>query len=76
MTDTATSRVEEEKDLKVRIPVRHHLRLHSIKVLTGKQISEAITEALDAYFAEREVELLKVPSTMTTTAEETRLRTS
>ena len=38
MTDAATSRVEEEKDLKVRIPVRHHLRLHSIKVLTGKQI--------------------------------------
>ena len=42
-----------EKELKVKIPVRHHLRLHSIKVLYGKHISDCITEALDAYFAEK-----------------------
>jgi hypothetical protein len=35
----------------VKIPVSHHIKLHSMKVLTGKQISDAITEALDAYFA-------------------------
>lgn len=40
-----------EKEVKVKIPVSHHIRLHSMKVLTGKQISDAITEALDAYFA-------------------------
>jgi hypothetical protein len=39
------------KEVKVKIPVSHHIRLHSMKVLTGKQISDAITEALDAYFA-------------------------
>ena len=39
-----------EKEVKVKIPVSHHIRLHSMKVLTGKQISDAITEALDAYF--------------------------
>ena len=41
------------KEVKVKIPVSHHIKLHSMKVLTGKQISDAITEALDAYFAAR-----------------------
>ena len=39
------------KEVKVRIPVGHHVRLHSMRVLTGKGISDAVTEALDAYFA-------------------------
>jgi hypothetical protein len=42
--------------VKVKIPVSHHIKLHSMKVLTGKQISDAITEALDAYFASRAFE--------------------
>ncbi|HET6403900.1 MAG TPA: hypothetical protein VFH78_04585 [Candidatus Thermoplasmatota archaeon] len=44
------------KEVKVKIPVAHHIKLHSMKVLTGKQISDAITEALDAYFASQRVE--------------------
>lgn len=44
------------KEVKVKIPVGHHIKLHSMKVLTGKQISDAITEALDAYFAAQRVE--------------------
>ena len=44
------------KEVKVKIPVSHHIKLHSMKVLTGKQISDAITEALDAYFAAQRVE--------------------
>ena len=44
------------KEVKVKIPVSHHIKLHSMKVLTGKQISDAITEALDVYFATRGVE--------------------
>ena len=39
------------KDVKVRIPLEHHLKLHSLKVLTGKQISEVVSDALTAYFA-------------------------
>ena len=39
------------KEVKVKIPVGHHVKLHSMKVLTGKQISDAVTEALDLYFA-------------------------
>src|SRR5688500_9600502 len=44
------------KEVKVKIPVTHHIKLHSMKVLTGKQISDAITEALDAYFSSRAYE--------------------
>jgi len=44
------------KEVKVKIPVSHHIKLHSMKVLTGKQISDAITEALDAYFAAQSVD--------------------
>ena len=45
--------IARAKEVKVKIPVSHHIKLHSMKVLTGKQISDAITEALDAYFAAR-----------------------
>ena len=43
------------KEVKVKIPVGHHVKLHSMKVLTGKQISDAVTEALDLYFASHPV---------------------
>jgi len=46
------------KEVKVKIPVSHHIKLHSMKVLTGKQISDAITEALDAYFATQRIDEL------------------
>lgn len=42
---------DREKEVKVKIPVSYHVRLHSMKVLTGKPISDAVTEALEAYFA-------------------------
>ena len=41
---------EGVKELKVRIPVEQHLQLHGLKVMTGKQISDAVTEALESYF--------------------------
>lgn len=44
------------KEVKVKIPVGHHVKLHSIKVLTGKAISDAVTEALDAYFATHRID--------------------
>lgn len=44
----------EAKDLKVRIPVDQHVRLHAMRVMTGKGISDAVIEALDAYFAEHQ----------------------
>ena len=38
------------KEVKVRIPVQHHVRLLTLKVLTGLQISDAVAKALDDYF--------------------------
>ncbi|MFA5861502.1 MAG: hypothetical protein WDA16_07390 [Candidatus Thermoplasmatota archaeon] len=38
------------KELKVNIPVKYHLQLHSFKVMEGRQIHGVVQEALDAYF--------------------------
>lgn len=46
----------ERRSLKVKIPADYHTKLHSIKVLTGKTISSAITEALREYLDEVEVD--------------------
>lgn len=42
--------LSREKEVKVKIPMSHHVRLHSMKVLTGRPISDTVTAALDAYF--------------------------
>jgi hypothetical protein len=39
------------KELKVNIPVKYHLQLHSLKVMEGRQIHGVVQEALDKYFA-------------------------
>ncbi|HVM44512.1 MAG TPA: hypothetical protein VM582_01150 [Candidatus Thermoplasmatota archaeon] len=39
------------KELKVNIPVKYHLQLHSMKVVEGRQIHGVVQEALDRYFA-------------------------
>lgn len=38
------------KEVKVKIPMSYHVRLHSVKVLTGRPISDTVAEALEAYF--------------------------
>lgn len=38
------------REMKVRIPSDYYMKLHSLKLLTGTQISEAVTEALQLYF--------------------------
>lgn len=42
--------MDREKEVKIKIPLTYHVKLHSMKVLTGKQISDTVTEALEAYF--------------------------
>jgi hypothetical protein len=42
--------MERVKEVKVKIPINYHIKLHSMKVLTGKPISDTVTEALEAYF--------------------------
>lgn len=39
-----------EKEIKVRIPLPYHIKLHTIKVLHGQSISSTVRLALDAYF--------------------------
>lgn len=50
--------LDRVKEVKVKIPVTYHVKLHSMKVLTGKQISDAVTEALEFYFQHKRSETL------------------
>jgi hypothetical protein len=38
------------KELRVKIGVEYHLKLHALKLLKGKRMSEAVEEALEHYF--------------------------
>ena len=38
------------KELRVKIGVEYHLKLHALKLLRGKRMSEAVEEALEHYF--------------------------
>ena len=42
---------DDRREIKVKLPESYLVRLHSIKILTGKQMGEAVTEALEAYFS-------------------------
>ncbi|MGQ0535012.1 MAG: hypothetical protein ACT4PT_02960 [Methanobacteriota archaeon] len=38
-----------EKELKVKIPVEYHIKLHTVKVLRGQTISDTVKAALGSY---------------------------
>lgn len=38
------------KSIKVKIPIRQHIRLHALKLFTENNISEVVEKALDHYF--------------------------
>ena len=40
----------DTKELRVKIDVSYHLKLHALKLLRNKKMSDAIEEALDYYF--------------------------
>lgn len=48
-------RLDEETEIKVKVPKRYQLALHELKVVTGKQISTTVTEAIEMYFRELDV---------------------
>lgn len=48
---------ENRKSIKISLPVRHHIRLHTGRVLRSEGISETVERALDAHFARLEAEL-------------------
>ena len=44
------AKLDERREVKVRIPVAFLIKLHGIKLLNGRGISETVTEALAMYF--------------------------
>lgn len=47
------------KEVKVKLPVRHLLKLHYMKLTSGRTFSDVITHALQEYFDEIEAEQLE-----------------
>lgn len=62
---------EMMKDLKVRLPVHYHMKLQTLKILKGKNMSDSLCEALDLYFQERGMKLPSVSALEAMAAEET-----
>ena len=44
------AKLDQKREVKVRIPVAYLIKLHGIKLLNGQGISETVTEALGFYF--------------------------
>lgn len=53
--EETTSDSQGRKEMKVKVPQEYQVKLHTIKVLTGKNISAAVTEAIELYFEEGDV---------------------
>lgn len=49
--------IEMMKDLKVRLPLHYHMKLQTLKILKGKNMSVSLCEALDLYFQDRGIKL-------------------
>lgn len=43
--------MDARKSIKVKLPLRQHIKLHALKLFTEKNISETVEKALDSYFA-------------------------
>ncbi|MEA3200422.1 MAG: hypothetical protein QOE90_1850 [Thermoplasmata archaeon] len=56
LTDATLRPSPQAKELKVKLPAGHHVKLMSVKILTGKPIHQAVSEALDLYFAAHPLE--------------------
>lgn len=50
MDETAPTGLDESMTVEVEIPLRHLLKLHSVRALTGRDLGEEIAEALDDHF--------------------------
>ena len=42
------------KEIKVKLPVSHHIKLHSLKITRNRSISDVVMKALDEYFEKLE----------------------
>lgn len=44
--------LSKRKSIKVKLPLRQHIKLHALKLFTENNISETVEEALDGHFEE------------------------
>lgn len=51
-TEPSDPELDESKTLKVTLPAEMHLRLHSLKILSGQTISGTVEEAVERFFEE------------------------
>lgn len=51
-TRKKTGALTDDKEIKVRIPLDYHIKLHTVKVVSGTAISETVKAALESYFAD------------------------
>ncbi|MHB8584248.1 MAG: hypothetical protein ACYDDF_00210 [Thermoplasmatota archaeon] len=45
-----TKDLEARKSIKVKLPIRQHIKLHAMKLFSENNISETVERALDIYF--------------------------
>lgn len=50
IVEAEAAELDEPRQLKVKVPTRTMIKLHSLKILTGKNISDQVLEALNRYF--------------------------
>lgn len=50
--NAATRTLDSPHELRVRIPTRHYMLLHKVRILTGNGISDTVTRALEDWFRE------------------------
>lgn len=46
----------ETKEVKIRLPVAHLIKLHGLKLVKGRNISDTVSAALNDYFAKMNAE--------------------
>ena len=51
-TDANKRTLDEAKEIKVKIPLDFHIKLHTLKVLRGQSISDTVEMALGRYFSD------------------------
>ena len=47
---------DDEREIKVKIPLDYHIKLHTVKVVRGQNISDTVKLALQNYFNELRLE--------------------
>ena len=48
--------MSDDKEIKVKIPLDYHIKLHTVKVVSGVPISDTVKVALENYFGELNAE--------------------